>query len=168
MAQNNPSNGEDGEGYPYGPGYFGGGFGPVFLGGVGTGYHEQGYRPQYGPGRHFTGYGEGGYGSGTFGGGYGSSSFMGYSQAGHETSDEALENRVADALDTNPMTGNADIDVSSQHGVVTLTGVVQSKHIKRLADHLAWSVPGVHDVQNQLRVKGRMPHRQTQAAGQSG
>jgi osmotically-inducible protein OsmY len=45
------------------------------------------------------------------------------------------------------------IEIAVGEGVVTLTGHVQSLSHKRLAGALAWWVPGVRDVLNELRVE---------------
>ncbi|MGE5138993.1 MAG: BON domain-containing protein [Rudaea sp.] len=45
-----------------------------------------------------------------------------------------------------------DIEVTVSNGVVTLSGYVESRGAKRRAGDIAWGVPGVWDVNNQLRV----------------
>jgi hypothetical protein len=46
-----------------------------------------------------------------------------------------------------------DIEVRVQQGEVTLTGTVNDRWAKRLAEDIAEDVVGVTDVQNQLRVR---------------
>ena len=46
----------------------------------------------------------------------------------------------------------SDIEVQVENGEVTLSGAVDSRQTKRLAEDLVDSVSGVKDVHNQLRV----------------
>jgi len=47
---------------------------------------------------------------------------------------------------------DAEINVDSDAGTVTLTGTVHSKLVKHAAGDDAWWIPGVDDVRNELRV----------------
>ena len=49
----------------------------------------------------------------------------------------------------------SDVDVAVQNGEVTLSGTVDSRYAKRLAEDIAESVSGVTNVQNNLRVHGQ-------------
>jgi len=62
---------------------------------------------------------------------------------------EDVSDRLSDAWDIDA----SDIDVSIDGNEVTLSGTVSSKQQKRRAEDIAESVSGVHNVQNNLRVK---------------
>jgi len=62
---------------------------------------------------------------------------------------EDVNDRLSDAWDIDA----SDIDVSIEGNEVTLSGTVSSKQQKRRAEDIAESVSGVHNVQNNLRVK---------------
>ncbi|TKK69036.1 BON domain-containing protein [Ilyomonas limi] len=62
---------------------------------------------------------------------------------------EDVNDRLSDAWDIDA----SDIDVSVDGNEVTLSGTVPSKQQKRRAEDIAESVSGVHNVQNNLRVK---------------
>jgi len=64
---------------------------------------------------------------------------------------EDVSDRLSDAWDIDA----SDIDVSVDGNEVTLSGTVPSKQQKRRAEDIAESVSGVHNVQNNLRVKQR-------------
>jgi osmotically-inducible protein OsmY len=46
----------------------------------------------------------------------------------------------------------SDIEVAVENGDVTLEGSVEDRRMKRLAEDIAASVPGVDDVHNRLRL----------------
>jgi osmotically-inducible protein OsmY len=58
-----------------------------------------------------------------------------------------------------------DIEVEVQNCEVTLRGTVDSRQAKRIAEDIADSVWGVHDVHNQLRVRQKEESWQTQSNG---
>jgi osmotically-inducible protein OsmY len=68
--------------------------------------------------------------------------------------DRDIKSELVDRLQQNPYTRNDDISVDVEHDVVILTGEVSSSRAKRAAGDDAWDVPGVVDVNNQLRVPG--------------
>ncbi len=79
--------------------------------------------------------------------------------------DDEIEEMVYDSIDSDPMIPyDADIDVESDAGTVTLTGTVASKAIKHAAGDDAWWVPGVNDVRNELQVERRRPAPEEAAA----
>lgn len=53
-----------------------------------------------------------------------------------------------------PAIDATDIHVTCHEGEVTLSGTVDDRHQKRLAEDEAYCVWGVRDVQNRLRFKG--------------
>jgi hypothetical protein len=76
---------------------------------------------------------------------------------GLPTDNEIVE-MVYDAIDADPLIPfDADINVESDAGTVTLTGTVATKEIKHAAGDDAWWIPGVDDVRNELQVERRRP-----------
>ncbi|MBI4496347.1 MAG: BON domain-containing protein [Chloroflexi bacterium] len=77
-------------------------------------------------------------------------------QATGTPTDEEVEEMIYDMLDDDPLIPyDADIEVTSDAGVVTLRGEVSNKRIKHSAGDNAWWIPGVVDVRNELVVTGR-------------
>lgn len=75
-----------------------------------------------------------------------------YHRAASETKDAALDVRVKTALHEDKVTRDqGDIDVSSQDGVVTLTGKVPSRQVAKHAAEVVAQLHGVKDVDNALR-----------------
>jgi osmotically-inducible protein OsmY len=70
---------------------------------------------------------------------------------------------VAAELDWDPKVDSEMIDVSADHGVVTLRGTVGSFRQKREARKAAERVHGVTDVENTLDVRLRTEHRRADA-----
>ncbi len=70
-----------------------------------------------------------------------------------ERSDAELKSSVWMALVADPATDSFEINVSTDDGVVTLTGTVQSWQEYRLAETVAKGVAGVVDVSNEITVK---------------
>lgn len=67
--------------------------------------------------------------------------------------DDAINDRVKKAFDREDSLRRADIDVKVSAGVVTLTGEAPDMMAKSKASWLAWKLPGVKSVQNDLVVK---------------
>src|SRR5262249_29219177 len=76
------------------------------------------------------------------------------------TNDHEVEDFIYDALDLLP--GAADVEVRCENGRATLTGVVQHKRTKRDVGEIAWAIPGLQDVQNNVSITSR---RRARAAG---
>jgi hypothetical protein len=66
------------------------------------------------------------------------------------TSDQEIEDFISDALDLLP--GSSDIEVRCEGGRVALTGQVSHKRLKRDAGEIAWAIPSVNDVQNNVTI----------------
>jgi BON domain len=77
------------------------------------------------------------------------------------TNDTEVEEFIYDALDLIP--GAADVEIRCESGRVTLTGTVQHKRTKRDVGEIAWSIPGLQDVQNNVTITSR--RRARAAAG---
>jgi hypothetical protein len=71
----------------------------------------------------------------------------------YRRSDERITEEINEALTRHRDIDATEIEVRCEAGVVTLTGTVDSRHAKRLAEDLAESASGVHDVKNELRVE---------------
>jgi hypothetical protein len=67
--------------------------------------------------------------------------------------DHEVEEFIYDALDLLP--GTADVEVRCENGRATLTGVVQHKRTKRDIGEIAWAIPVLQDVQNNVSITSR-------------
>jgi BON domain-containing protein len=73
------------------------------------------------------------------------------------TSENEIEDFVYDALDL--LSGGSDVDVRCEGGRVTLTGSVPHKRLKRDIGEIAWTIPAVNDVQNNIAIAARRRSR---------
>jgi hypothetical protein len=73
------------------------------------------------------------------------------------TNDQEVEDFLYDALELLP--GAADVDVRCEGGRATLTGSVQHKRVKRDIGEIAWAIPGLNDVQNNVTIASRRRNR---------
>lgn len=80
-------------------------------------------------------------------------SMAGRQKAGEYVDDSALTARVKSALLAKTGVSSAEISVESFHGVVQLSGFVDSDEQVRLAGQTAGGVSGVKEVRNTLNVK---------------
>jgi hypothetical protein len=78
--------------------------------------------------------------------------YAGRGPKGYQRSDERIREEVSERLTDDDRIDASGIEVAVTTGEVTLTGTVESRRMKRLAEDLAESVRGVRDVHNQLRV----------------
>ena len=78
--------------------------------------------------------------------------YTGRGPRGYQRSDERIREDVCERLMQHGQIDASDIEVDVSNGEVTLKGVVDSRQIKRMAEDVADSVPGVKDVHNQLRI----------------
>jgi len=72
--------------------------------------------------------------------------------SGYQRSDERIRELVCESLADDDQLDATHIEVAVSHGEVTLSGTVEDRRAKRDAEDCVWSVSGVHDVQNMLRV----------------
>jgi len=122
------------------------GFGTTW-GGQGGGGQGGGYG---GPATYGSGYG--GYGGGT--GTYSEPGrHAGRGPKGYQRSDERIREDVCERLTQHPEVNAEEIEIQVKNGEVTLTGTVERREEKRMAEDAAESVPGVKDVHNQLRAQ---------------
>lgn len=87
---------------------------------------------------------------------------------GYTRSDERIREDVSDRLADNPILDASDIEVMVSGGEVTLSGSVDSRYSKRLAEDLADEVSGVRHVQNNLRVRQTEQQRTSISGTSSG
>ena len=198
--------GYSGRGEPwYGSGYGNQGFDRGYGGGQWYGRWYPAYRGYGGYGGYgdYGGYGEGYRGAtdvmrGGAGVGYEPSrtravargqgqlrsarqSHAGRGPRNYRRSDERIEEDVNESLTRHPGLDASEIEVRVNDGEVTLTGTVDSRLEKRMAEDAAENCPGVRDVHNQLRVSGgatgaraaerevtRPPQREGRSSSQSG
>ncbi len=69
-----------------------------------------------------------------------------------QADDQRVHRHIVDAFTQDPYIDENAITATVHSGVVTLTGTVGSLATKRLAGVIAWWIPGVVDVRNQLTV----------------
>jgi hypothetical protein len=78
--------------------------------------------------------------------------------------DHEIEDFISDAFDLLP--GTSDVEVRVEGGRATLTGSVPQKRLKRDVGELAWTIPTVNDVQNNVTITQRRRSR-TSREGES-
>lgn len=72
---------------------------------------------------------------------------------GWKIADEKLRERVCEVLLQSHEVDPSEIDVKVNEGCVYLQGNISSKGMKRVAEDLVDSIPGVEDVFTQLKIK---------------
>jgi osmotically-inducible protein OsmY len=84
-----------------------------------------------------------------------------------QRSDERIREEVNERLTDHPHIDATEIDVQVKNGDVTLTGTVESRNVKRMAEDVAEGVSGVKEVHNQLRAHGAglQPSEMAHSAG---
>jgi hypothetical protein len=102
--------------------------------------------------------------------GYGGSSmgrqgrFSGMGPQGYQRSAERITEEINDQLTWHGDLDATNIQVKVEQGIVTLTGTVDSRYAKRMAEDIAESIRGVQDINNQLQV--RREHESMQRSNQ--
>jgi hypothetical protein len=99
--------------------------------------------------------------------GYGRAAFHGMEQLGSESgqgphagkgprgyrrSDDRIQEEVSGRLEQDADIDASDIEVAVAEGVVTLTGTVPDRQMKRLLEDVVETCPGVRDVENHVRL----------------
>jgi len=123
-------------------------------------YGNQGRMGTYG--NQSSGQSMGGYGGGSESQ-YGQSNwrqqqqgrFSGRGPKGYQRSDDRIKEDVCERLTHHGDLDASEIEVQVRSGEVTLTGSVDERNAKRMAEELAENVSGVKDVHNQIRVQDR-------------
>ena len=73
----------------------------------------------------------------------------------YQRSDERILEDINDRLCDNPYLDASAIEVSVSGGNLVLSGTVEDKESKRMAEDIGESIPGVKNVENRLRVRLR-------------
>jgi hypothetical protein len=69
------------------------------------------------------------------------------------TNDQEVEDFIYDALES--LSGASEVEIRCDGGRATLTGNVHHKRIKRDVGEIAWAIPGLQDVQNNVTITSR-------------
>jgi len=159
---------EPSRGQQYGQGYGQQTYGQPWMGRYsGEGYlqhedeFEDDYRQNFGRGpNRFQRQGQARMWGNQYGGGFLSSSqgstmgqYSGKGPRGFTRSDERIKEDICERLTEHPELDATDLEVKVHNGEVTLTGTVNERWNKRIAEDLAESVSGVKQVQNQIRFQ---------------
>jgi osmotically-inducible protein OsmY len=78
--------------------------------------------------------------------------YFGRGPKGYRRSDERIEEDINERLTQHPFIDATELEVRVQSGEVVLSGTVDDRNAKRIAEDIADSVSGVKDVQNQIRI----------------
>ena len=79
--------------------------------------------------------------------------FAGRGPKGYRRSDERIREEISDRLTEHDELDASEIEVAVKDGEATLTGTVDSRRSKRLAEDLAERASGVRDVMNHIKVQ---------------
>ena len=104
--------------------------------------------------------GEYDYGTYPFGRSGNRGRYSGVGPRGYRRSDERIKDDINDRLTWHGFIDASDIDVEVNEGIVTLKGTVEDRHQKRMAEDVAENIPGVEDVNNQLKIKNQRWNRE--------
>lgn len=94
--------------------------------------------------------------------------YRGRGPRGYRRSDKRISEEVSERLMQDGRIDASDLEVEVMDGVVMLTGTVDNRQIKRLAEEVVERVPGVTDVQNRVRLREseQEPHGRESRFGQ--
>jgi osmotically-inducible protein OsmY len=81
------------------------------------------------------------------------------------TTDREIEEVIYDALEW--LSGTNEVEARCEGGRITLTGSVSNKRIKRDVGEVAWAIPSVTDVQNNVTITARRRGRHDQREQES-
>lgn len=79
--------------------------------------------------------------------------FFGRGPKGYKRSDERIREEVCEILYMHPDIDASEIEVDVKEGIVLLSGTVDSRSTRRLAEDVIERCSGVVDVQNRLKVQ---------------
>ncbi len=82
---------------------------------------------------------------------------------GWKRSDESIKERVCECLEHDSHIDASEIEIAVADGVVTLTGSVEDRRMKRMAEEAIEHLPGVRDVRNELRANSTAFGTQTES-----
>jgi osmotically-inducible protein OsmY len=78
--------------------------------------------------------------------------YAGRGPKGYRRSDARILEDVCEILTRDPEVDATDIDIRVENRVVMLGGTVNNRHAKRVAEDLTYTVRGIEDVRNEIRV----------------
>ena len=81
--------------------------------------------------------------------------YSGIGPKGYQRSDDRIFEDVCERLTQHGRIDARDLEVNVKDGEVTLTGFVDSRQTKRMAEQVADQIQGVKDVHNELRIQER-------------
>lgn len=79
--------------------------------------------------------------------------YAGRGPKGYKRADEAIKDEVCSDLTAHPEIDASEIEVKVENGIVTLSGFVIERRMKRLAEESAENVRGVQDVRNEIQIQ---------------
>ncbi|MFP5384818.1 MAG: BON domain-containing protein [Bacteriovoracia bacterium] len=85
--------------------------------------------------------------------------FSGKGPKNYKKDDQRIKDDVCDTLFKSYDVDASDIDVNVEEGVVTLSGKVENRFMKRAAEDCADEVRGVVDVKNELTFERKVPQQ---------
>jgi hypothetical protein len=88
-------------------------------------------------------------------GSYGGGRFSGHGPRGYQRSDDRIREDVCELLTRHGEIDAREMEVEVQAATVILRGTTDTGRTRRLAEELVEEIPGVRDVQNELRVNRR-------------
>lgn len=138
---------------PYAPTRRLGGYSPYYGGWGDSPYYNQ----PYGGGAYGVSTSEARYGQPRGGPGFVPRTrergrYYGRGPRGYQRPDERITEEINELLFRHPDIDASEIDVAVRSGEVTLSGHVEDRATKRVVEDLIEDLPGVREVQNQLRV----------------
>jgi osmotically-inducible protein OsmY len=81
-------------------------------------------------------------------------SHQGKGPKGYQRSDSRIQEEVSDALMADHYIDASDVEVAVKDGIVTLSGKVSERRMKRMAEDCAEGIRGVKDVRNEISTNG--------------
>jgi osmotically-inducible protein OsmY len=84
---------------------------------------------------------------------------------GFTRSDDRIKEEVCERLTDHPDLDATDIEIKVHNGEVTLSGTVNERWNRRVAEDLAESVSGVKQIQNQIRFQEELQGSQSGRQG---
>lgn len=78
--------------------------------------------------------------------------YSGIGPQGYRRSDERIREDVCERLTQNGQVDSSGIDVDVRNGEIFLSGQVDRRREKAIAEDIAYSVPGVEDVRNEIKI----------------
>jgi BON domain-containing protein len=106
------------------------------------------------------------YGGGFLSSPQGSGQYSGKGPRGFTRSDDRIKEDICERLTDHPDLDASDLEIKVHNGEVTLTGTVNERWNKRVAEDLAESVSGVKQVQNQIRFQESSEQQGSQSTRQ--